>query len=120
SRFVDALPFELTGGQRRAVKELAADMAASHPMNRLLQGDVGSGKTVVALHAALVAIQSGHQATIMAPTEVLAGQHLRTVTALLEPLGARNVLDSPAAGGRPRGVSDGQEGLFEAASDLRQ
>jgi ATP-dependent DNA helicase RecG len=87
--FVAALPFELTGAQRRVAAEIAADMAPPRPMNRLLQGDVGSGKTVVALYAALIAVQSGHQAAIMAPTEVLAGQHLRSVEALLAPIGGR-------------------------------
>jgi ATP-dependent DNA helicase RecG len=87
------LPFQLTSAQRRAMKEIAADMASPKPMNRLLQGDVGSGKTVVALYGALVAAGSGHQATIMAPTEILAGQHARTVRALLEPLGGRDVLE---------------------------
>jgi ATP-dependent DNA helicase RecG len=90
-RLVAALPFEPTGAQTRAMKEIALDMAAAKPMNRLLQGDVGSGKTVVALHAAMVAIQSGHQATIMAPTEVLAGQHFRSLRELLEPLGGVDV-----------------------------
>jgi ATP-dependent DNA helicase RecG len=90
-RFLDSLPFEPTDAQRRATAEVAKDMAADGPMNRLLQGDVGSGKTVVALHACLVAIGSGHQAAIMAPTEVLAGQHLRTVARLLAPIGARRL-----------------------------
>ena len=74
-RLLATLPFEPTGAQRRAIGELDAAMARARPMNVLLQGDVGAGKTLVALHAALVAIQSGHQAAIMAPTEVLAGQH---------------------------------------------
>ena len=69
-------------------------MARSHPMNLLLQGDVGSGKTLVALHAALLAIGSGHQAAIMAPTEVLAGQHARSMEALLGPIGARPYLEA--------------------------
>jgi ATP-dependent DNA helicase RecG len=90
-RFGQALPFELTDAQRRAIEDIDRDMAEPRPMNRLLQGDVGSGKTVVSLHACLVAVQSGHQAAIMAPTEVLAGQHLRTVAALLDPIGARRV-----------------------------
>ena len=68
-------------------------MGRSRPMNVLLQGDVGAGKTVVALHAALVAIQSGHQAAVMAPTEVLAGQHVRSMEALLGLMGARAFLD---------------------------
>jgi ATP-dependent DNA helicase RecG len=87
-RFVEALPFELTAGQRKAVDEVAAAMARPHPMNVLLQGDVGSGKTVVALAACLIAIDAGHQAAMMAPTEVLAGQHARNVEVLLAPLGA--------------------------------
>jgi ATP-dependent DNA helicase RecG len=90
-RFVSSLPFELTAAQRRAMDEIAKDMAAGRPMNRLLQGDVGSGKTVVALYSSLVAIQSGHQAAIMAPTEVLAGQHHRKVQELLAPLGGRPI-----------------------------
>ena len=88
-RFVEALPFELTAAQGRTIDEIAADMGRPRPMNRLLQGDVGSGKTVVALSGCLVAVQSGHQAAIMAPTEVLAGQHFRTVEALLGPIGGR-------------------------------
>ncbi len=82
-RFVQGLPFELTKAQRRAIGEIADDMERPRPMNRLLQGDVGSGKTAVALHACMLAIQSGHQAAIMAPTEVLAGQHLLSVETLL-------------------------------------
>ncbi|HEV8420579.1 MAG TPA: ATP-dependent DNA helicase RecG [Actinomycetota bacterium] len=92
SRFLAAVPFELTGAQLRAMKEIGEDMSRSRPMNRLLQGDVGSGKTVVSLYAALAAVQSGHQATIMAPTEVLAGQHYRTVRTLLAPVGGADVL----------------------------
>jgi ATP-dependent DNA helicase RecG len=90
-RFLAALPFEPTGAQRRAMKEIAEDLAAAKPMNRLLQGDVGSGKTAVALHAAMAAVQSGHQATIMAPTEVLAAQHFRTVQSLLAGVEGRDV-----------------------------
>jgi ATP-dependent DNA helicase RecG len=88
-RFAGGLPYELTSAQRRAMDEVSKDMASPRPMNRLLQGDVGSGKTVVALHACMVAVQSGHQAAIMAPTEVLAGQHLRSVDALLAGIGGR-------------------------------
>ncbi len=95
-RLLGALPFALTGAQRRAIAEISAAMARPRPMNVLLQGDVGAGKTVVALHACLVAIQSGHQAAVMAPTEVLAGQHLRSMTALLGPLGARPFLEAAA------------------------
>jgi ATP-dependent DNA helicase RecG len=90
-RFVKGLPFELTDAQLRAAEEVAGDMAAPRPMNRLLQGDVGSGKTVVALYACMIAVQSGHQAAIMAPTEVLAGQHLRSVQSLLAPISGRRL-----------------------------
>jgi ATP-dependent DNA helicase RecG len=90
-RFVEGLPFLPTDAQRRAMTEVAEDLAAPKPMNRLLQGDVGSGKTVVAVYACLVAVQSGHQAAIMAPTEVLAGQHLRKVEELLAPIGGRRL-----------------------------
>ena len=84
--FLASLPFQLTPAQRRSVAEIGHDLASSVPMHRLLQGEVGSGKTVVALYAALVAAQSGHQAAIMAPTEVLAGQHFLTIASLLAPL----------------------------------
>jgi ATP-dependent DNA helicase RecG len=87
-RLAVTVPFVPTGAQERAMEAIGAAMAAAKPMNVLLQGDVGSGKTLVALNAALVAIQSGHQAAIMAPTEVLAGQHIRSVGALLERVGA--------------------------------
>ncbi len=99
-RFAASLPFQPTDAQRRAMDEIAKDMAAGRRMNRLLQGDVGSGKTAVAMYACMVAIQSGHQAAVMAPTEVLAGQHHRQVQALLAPIGGR-----PLAGSeRPQGT----------------
>jgi ATP-dependent DNA helicase RecG len=111
--FVKALPFELTKGQHVAIDEVSNDMATGRPMNRLLQGDVGSGKTVVALAAALRAIGSGHQATIMAPTEVLAAQHVRTTQALLAPLGIVNVADESASAAPKRSAAiDGQTDLF--------
>ncbi|TWG85727.1 ATP-dependent DNA helicase RecG [Cupriavidus gilardii J11] len=86
-RFLGALPFSLTGAQKRVVAEIAADLAAPHPMHRLLQGDVGSGKTIVAALAACQAIDAGYQAALMAPTEILAEQHYRKLSAWLAPLG---------------------------------
>jgi ATP-dependent DNA helicase RecG len=84
ARFHERLPYELTGAQQRAIAEIVGDLAGGHPMHRLLQGDVGAGKTVVALSALLVAVQGGHQGALMAPTEVLAEQHF---------LGIRHLLD---------------------------
>jgi ATP-dependent DNA helicase RecG len=107
-RLMASLPFEPTEGQRRAMRQIGEAMARPQPMNVLLQGDVGSGKTLVALHAALVAIQSGHQAAIMAPTEVLAGQHFRSMGELLGPFGAIPYLDLAS------GSSGGQASLLDA------
>lgn len=87
--FLAQLPFNLTNAQRRVTDEILADLAANRPMHRLVQGDVGSGKTVVAALAALRAVASGHQASLMAPTEILAEQHFRKIAAWLEPLGIR-------------------------------
>ena len=84
-----SLPFALTGAQRRVCDEIAADLARQQPMNRLLQGDVGSGKTVIAALAAMVAVGSGWQATLMAPTEILARQHYERLSPWLGPLGVR-------------------------------
>jgi len=86
-RLVEALPFALTGAQRRVLAEILADLRSGRAMHRLLQGDVGSGKTMVALIACLFVIEQGYQALLMAPTEVLALQHGRTLRALVEPLG---------------------------------
>jgi ATP-dependent DNA helicase RecG len=83
-RFHSGLPFALTGAQRRTIAEIEADLAGPHPMHRLLQGDVGAGKTVVAVSALLAAVQGGHQGALMAPTEVLAEQHAASVRALLD------------------------------------
>ncbi len=86
-RFIDGLPFALTAAQRRVIDDIAADLGRPHPMQRLVQGDVGSGKTVVAAAALLVAVEAGCQAAIMAPTELLAEQHHRNVEGWLRPLG---------------------------------
>jgi ATP-dependent DNA helicase RecG len=110
-RFMEGLPFTPTDGQRRAVEEVERAMAGPHPMHVLLQGDVGSGKTVVALAAAMTAIGSGHQAAIMAPTEVLAAQHERKALELLAPIGARPYLDGA------RGRSETQGSLLEGPGE---
>ncbi len=85
--FDKTLPFQLTAGQLAVTQEIESDLAQSHPMHRLLQGEVGSGKTIVALRAMLAVVDSGGQAALLAPTEVLAAQHLRTITKLLGDLG---------------------------------
>lgn len=90
--FDASLPFQLTAGQRAVAEEIAHDLAQPHPMHRLLQGEVGSGKTVVALRAMLSVIDNGGQAALLAPTEVLAAQHLRTMQKLLGPLAQGGML----------------------------
>ncbi len=90
--FYHSLPFDLTGAQKRSIKEIIADMREPRPMNRLLQGDVGSGKTFVAMAAMLLAIDSGADAALMAPTQILAEQHFLTFRKWLEPLGVNLVL----------------------------
>ena len=92
SAFYRQLPFTLTGAQQRAIREVAADVQKGTPMNRLVQGDVGSGKTMVAAAAAWLAVQNGKQAAMMAPTEILAEQHYAGLCKLLEPLGVRLAL----------------------------
>ena len=92
NRCYEALPFPLTGAQKRVITEIRNDMKSGHQMNRLLQGDVGSGKTMVALLSALIAIGNGYQACIMAPTEVLAQQHFKNIQKLLAPTGVRSAL----------------------------
>ena len=95
-KFLNALPFELTGAQSKVIAEIRRDLAARHRMNRLLQGDVGSGKTVVAIAAMLLAIEAGYQAAFMAPTQILAEQHYAVLRRWLEPLGVRMALRTAA------------------------
>ena len=86
------LPFKPTGAQKRVIQEIAADMRQPHPMNRLLQGDVGSGKTIVAAEAAVIAIENGYQVAVLAPTEILAAQHAFYFRQILSPLGYTTAL----------------------------
>jgi ATP-dependent DNA helicase RecG len=87
ARFLKALPFELTGAQRKSITTIREDMGRAHRMSRLLQGDVGSGKTIVAASAMLTAVESGHRAILMAPTQILAEQHFRNFQHWFDPLG---------------------------------
>jgi ATP-dependent DNA helicase RecG len=88
-KFLRALPFELTAAQKKVIAEIKRDLAANYPMNRLLQGDVGSGKTVVAIAASLLTVEAGYQAAFMAPTQILAEQHYAVLRRWLEPLGVK-------------------------------
>ena len=111
-RLLASLPFALTPAQERVWREIRLDMAEPYPMNRLLQGDVGSGKTIVAALAVLTAVESGYQAALMAPTEILAEQHLMTLGQLLPPLGVEVALLTNAVKGKARervraGAADG-------------
>ncbi len=115
-RLLAALPFMLTAAQRRVADEIAADLAAGAPMHRLLQGDVGSGKTVVAALAATVAIDAGWQCALMAPTEILAEQHFRKLVQWLQPLGVQVAWLTGSRKGRGRreqieAVASGAAGL---------
>lgn len=107
--FYTSLPFDLTHAQKRSIKEIVNDMRSPRPMNRLLQGDVGSGKTFVAMAAMLLAIDSGVQAALMAPTQILAEQHYLTFCRWLEPLGVRIALRTGS-----RGEDNHQEGHGES------
>ena len=102
SKLKASLPFELTGAQTRALREIVMDMTSPRRMHRLLQGDVGSGKTIVALFAALLAMENGMQAAVMVPTELLAEQHQRTFARLLAPLGIEPLLVTGRLGARER------------------
>ena len=110
-KFLRSLPFELTDGQNRVIAEIRRDLAANHPMNRLLQGDVGSGKTVVAIAAILLAIEAGFQAAFMAPTQILAEQHYAVLRRWLEPLRVRLSIRTAA-----RQEESGPLALFEFES----
>ena len=106
------LPFRLTGGQKQALKEIVDDLQRPQPMNRLLQGDVGAGKTIVALLAALVAMENGLQVAFMAPTEILAEQHFVNISRLLQ----RVALPRRAADRRRRRRPARREQLAEVAA----
>ena len=112
----NALPYELTGAQKRVIKEIRADMASGHQMNRLLQGDVGSGKTMVAVLCSLIAIGNGWQSCIMAPTEVLAQQHYKNICRYLEPTGCKCALLTGSTPAKEKnsilaGLQDGSIGI---------
>ena len=113
----NALPYELTGAQKRVIREIREDMRSGHPMNRLLQGDVGSGKTMVAVLSALLAIDNGYQACIMAPTEVLAQQHFSNISKYLAPTGVKCALLTGSSTAKERreideGLRDGSIGMI--------
>ena len=117
NRCYEALPFPLTGAQKRVITEIRNDMKSGHQMNRLLQGDVGSGKTMVAVLTALIAIGNGYQACIMAPTEVLAQQHFKNISKYLEPTGVRVALLTGSSRTAERreihaGLEDGSIGII--------
>jgi len=120
--FDDTLPFTLTAGQQAVGEQIFADLAAEHPMHRLLQGEVGSGKTVVALRAMLTVVDSGGQAALLAPTEVLAQQHARTIGSMLGPLaqagqlGGADVATRVALLTGSQGAAARRANLLEAAS----
>ena len=113
----DSLPFPLTGAQKRVITEIRDDLKSGHQMNRLLQGDVGSGKTMVAVLTALIAIGNGYQACIMAPTEVLAQQHFKNIQKFLAPTGVRSALLTGSSKTSERkevhaGLEDGSIGII--------
>ena len=121
-RFDERLPFQLTTGQREVCGQIEQDLAATHPMHRLLQGEVGSGKTVVALRAMLTVVDAGGQAVLLAPTEVLAQQHHRSILDLLGPLARAGQIDGDPDGTRvalltgSQGAKERRANLLDAAS----
>ncbi len=134
TRLAGLLPFKLTGAQKAVLKQIGADLRSSHPMHRLVQGDVGSGKTIVALLAMLVAVDNGYQAAMMAPTEILADQHERNIRRLLDDGGVecrtRILTGSLRAAERRRALEEirsgmaqivvGTHALFEAGVEFRR
>ena len=117
NRCYQALPYDLTGAQKRVIKEIREDLKGGHQMNRLLQGDVGSGKTMVAVLTALIAVANGYQACLMAPTEVLAHQHFANISKYLAPTGVKAALLTGSTGVAARreihaGLQDGSIGLI--------
>ncbi len=112
----EKLPFSLTGAQQRVVKEIRGDMVGGHQMNRLMQGDVGSGKTIVALLCILIAADNGFQSALMAPTEILATQHYRSILELVETTGLQVELLTGSTGRRKR--AEIAEGLMSGEIDL--
>jgi ATP-dependent DNA helicase RecG len=116
SHFIQSLPFKLTGAQQRVIAEIEADCQASHPMMRLVQGDVGSGKTVVSAYAAMLALTAGYQVAVMAPTELLAEQHYRNFSAWFENFQTQVVYLTGQAKGKQRAatlqaLADGSAGI---------
>ncbi|MBR1570397.1 MAG: ATP-dependent DNA helicase RecG [Bacteroidales bacterium] len=112
-----SLPYDLTGAQKRVIREIREDMRSGHQMNRLLQGDVGSGKTMVAVLSSLIAVGNGYQACLMAPTEVLAHQHFANVSRYLAPTGVKVALLTGTTGAAARreihaGLEDGSIGML--------
>ena len=116
TEFDSALPFRLTGAQQRAIEEIRKDLGKGAPMNRLVQGDVGSGKTMVAAAAAYLAVKNGHQAAMMAPTEILAEQHYAGLSRLLEPLGIRCQLLTGSL--TPKQKRERREAIADGAVDF--
>jgi len=106
SDFLKTLPYNLTGAQLKVLSEIRKDMEAPVPMNRLLQGDVGSGKTIVALIAMLIAIDNGYQAALMAPTEILADQHAKNIASLVSKIAGRQIKVSLLLGGQKKSVRE--------------